>query len=85
MTDETLAIIIGAFGQKIYELQVGFAALFNVTSANKAFELAQFHEELRRVEAEPDMQNYRQAIERLSKFKDAKELEQILKDAKFLN
>jgi hypothetical protein len=85
MTDDSLAIILGAFGKKIYELHVGFAALFNVALKNKTFELTEFHEELRRLEAEPDITKFREAVGRMAKFKDEKELEQLLKDAKFLN
>ena len=82
MDDKILREIILVFGNKIYELQLGYAALFNQCMKRGVFTETAFHQERLSLESLPDFQQFHLALTRLSESEEQADLESFLKTYK---
>jgi hypothetical protein len=85
MDDETMRAVLVALGKKLYELQVGMATMFNLGMQNRSFTQTAFDKERTRLEAEPDLTNFRDALERMSSANLNERWNAIIKETKFFN
>lgn len=67
MNEADSLLILKTLGEKIYELQLGFTAIFNVFVASNADALASFHAERQKLEMHPDFQRFREALDALTR------------------
>jgi len=67
MNEADFLLILKALGEKIYDLQLGFTAIFNVFVASDADALSSFHAERRKLESHPDFQKFREALDALAR------------------
>ncbi|MBZ5532880.1 MAG: hypothetical protein LAO20_15735 [Acidobacteriia bacterium] len=79
MDNETLRAIFQMFGDKLYDLQVGFAAMFNMCIDHHAFTERAFLAEKGRLEALPDFQKLRETLEKLRSSKEEADFESFLR------
>lgn len=80
MNDKLFLLVMRVFGSKLYELHVGFAAMFNICTDNHTFSERAFHAERHRIEALPDFQKLREILNRLSSPMQDEELEKLLRE-----
>ena len=66
MDNETLRLILTAFGNKLYELQIGFAVLFNLFVGPDGNAVKAFERERERLKSLPDFREFRRALEKLA-------------------
>jgi hypothetical protein len=85
MDDETMRAVLVALGKKLYELQIGMATMFNLGIQNKTFTQTAFDNERTRLEAEPDLTTFRDALERMGSADLREHWEAIIKETKFFN
>jgi hypothetical protein len=85
MDDETMRAVLVALGKKLYELQLGMATMFNLAIQNRTFTQAAFDKERTRLEAELDLTNFREALERMSSDNLDEHWDAIIKETKFFN
>ena len=80
MDDENLLLMLKALGDKVYDLQLGFTAIFNVFVASDADSLDAFHAERKKLENHPDFRQFREALDALTRNpKEHEALEAFLK------
>jgi hypothetical protein len=79
MDEKQLIALMCAFGEKFYELQSGFAALFNLCEARGVFSREQFLGELSRVQAFPDLKSFRDLLDRLRMSTEGADLQDLLR------
>jgi hypothetical protein len=79
MDEKTLRDVIQLFGDKLYELQVGFASIFNLCIDKQVFTETAFHQERLKLEALPDFQMLRAALKKLSESTEQEDLEAFLR------
>lgn len=82
MDEKTLVALLRAYGQKIYELQTGMAAMFNICLRNNIFSHEIFQEELAKVEALPDFQKLKTLVDRFGNSTERESLEELLQKYK---
>jgi hypothetical protein len=80
MDEKLLLLVLRVFGNKIYELQVGFTAMFNVCVNSHAFNEKTFHREREKLEALPEFQKLRSSLDKLSKPTEYADLEKLLRE-----
>lgn len=64
--DESLKLILTTLGNKIYELQIGFTALFNLFVGPDPNAMRSFAQERQRLGRLPDFREFREALEKLA-------------------
>jgi hypothetical protein len=79
MDDNLTLQVLYAFGSKYYELQQGFAAMFNLCLRAGVFTDSQFHVERRRILSSPEMAKWGQFLEDPKKAKAQADLEEALR------
>jgi hypothetical protein len=78
--DEKLTIdVLHAFGLKFYELQQGFAAIFNLCLKHRVFTEAEFHNEREFILSFPDMKKWEAFLAALKTAKAQADLEEALR------
>ena len=77
--EKLFLLVMHVFGNKMYELQTGFTAMFNLLR-NRAFSVEDFHAERKRLENLPDFQRLRNVLDKLSKPMEPADLEKLLRE-----
>lgn len=78
--DKLLSLLLRVFGNKIYELQSGFAAMFNLCLRNRVFTEQAFHAERMELERLPEFQQLKAVLDKLSKTTEHADLEKLLRE-----
>jgi hypothetical protein len=79
MDEKTLLAIMQMFGDKLYELQIGFTTMFNMCVRSGSFTEQSFHQEKEKLEALPEFRELREALDGLSKSKVQADFESFLR------
>jgi len=82
MDDRVLRNFIHAIGSKLYEMQVGFAAIYNLCKRAGVFTESSFHAEMVDIEKSEDLRQMKAALDRFGASTGVAELEELLKSYK---
>ncbi len=82
MDEQSFLAVLHAFGLKYYELEQGFAAMFNLCIRANVFTEAAFHQERLGILQDPGMQEFGAVLESLKIAKGQVTLEEALKKYK---
>jgi hypothetical protein len=82
MDEKTLVSMLRAYGQKIYELQTGMAALYNLCVRSKIFSDGAFQDELVKVQSFPEFQKLKTLVDQFGSSTEQESLEELLQKYK---
>jgi hypothetical protein len=80
MDDKLFLLVMRVFGNRLYELQVGFATMFNLSLDRGVFSEALFHQERERLENLPEFQKFRADLDALNRPMEEAEIERLLRE-----
>jgi hypothetical protein len=82
MDDKSAFELAYTFGQKLFEQQQGFAAMFNLCCDAGVFTETRFHQERERIMNFPEMKKFSELLESLRTAKAEADLEEVLRKYK---
>jgi len=82
MIEKEFIDLLKVLGEKIYELQTGLAAMYNLCLHEKVFSEPRFQAELAKVAGHGDLKALRNLLDRLSNSMGAEDLAEFLRKSK---
>ncbi len=80
--DESLLNLVRVFGEKLYELHIGFGAMYNLCVNSNVFSHSKFKKEVDAIANADDVKALRKLLDQLGESMEREELETFLREYK---